>query len=145
MKLGFLESAHRGGLEKSSFAMYLVKEILTIFNGQKLSPFPELPPPVLGAPSIPPRPLSQLENPTSPALYHPSACSDEQCIEKALWNVPTSQPGPICMTKGASALAANLCPHGKPMPHATTASCGSTGSVCSGAPPQGTLLMCNTC
>ena len=32
MKMGFLESARRGGSEKSSFAMYLVKTFLTMLK-----------------------------------------------------------------------------------------------------------------
>ena len=35
MKMGFLESARRGGSEKSSFAMDLVEKKLTNFNVQK--------------------------------------------------------------------------------------------------------------
>ena len=36
MKMGFLESARRGGSEKSSFAMYLVKLPFDHFNAQKI-------------------------------------------------------------------------------------------------------------
>ena len=36
MKMGLLESARRGGSEKSSFAMYLVKKKMTIYNSQKV-------------------------------------------------------------------------------------------------------------
>ena len=35
MKMGFLESARRGGSEKSSFAIHLVKKNLTNFDAQK--------------------------------------------------------------------------------------------------------------
>ena len=35
MKMGFLESARRGGAEKSSFAIYLVEKKKTNFNAQK--------------------------------------------------------------------------------------------------------------
>ena len=34
MKMGFLESVRRGGAEKTSFAVYLVKEKKTIFDAQ---------------------------------------------------------------------------------------------------------------
>ena len=35
MKMGVLESARRGGSEKRSFAMYLVKKLI-IFNAKKI-------------------------------------------------------------------------------------------------------------